>query len=28
VQTLDKSVQQVTAEIETLLQSANVRTEK
>jgi len=28
VQTLDKSVQQVTAEIERLLQSANVRTEK
>jgi shikimate kinase len=28
VQTLDKSVQQVTAEIEQLLQSANVRTEK
>ena len=28
VQTLDKSVQQVTAEIEKLLQSANVRTEK
>lgn len=28
VQTLDKSVQQVTVEIERLLQSANVRTEK
>jgi len=28
VQTLDKSVQQVTAEIDQLLQSANVRTEK
>jgi shikimate kinase len=28
VQTLDKSVEQVTAEIERLLQSANVRTEK
>jgi shikimate kinase len=28
VQTLDKSVRQVTAEIEQLLQSANVRTEK
>ena len=28
VQTLDKSVQQVTAEIERLLQSADVRTEK
>ena len=28
VQTLDKSVQQVTAEIERLLQSANVRTKK
>ena len=28
VQTLDKSVQQVTAEIEQLLQAANVRTEK